>query len=96
MAQVEQVAVELPLLRTTVSGIRAPMQNAQTIRPDAKMLFVTGAGWTKKQPDGQIHAVEAGELILGFLRLTGASLGSSNPWSIKEERGSLCFLSLPT
>jgi electron transfer flavoprotein alpha subunit len=82
VAQVEQVAVELPVLRTTVSGIRAPMQ---TIRPDAKMLFVTGAGWTKKQPDGQIHAVEAGELILGFLRLTGASLGSSK--SLVDQRG---------
>ena len=85
VVQVEQVAVELPVLRTTVSGIRAPMQDAQTIRPDAKMLFVTGAGWTKKQPDGQIHAVEAGELILGFLRLTGASLGSSK--SLVDQRG---------
>ena len=52
-AQVEQVAVQLPALRTTVSGFRAPAQDAQTIRPDAKMLFVAGAGWTKKQPDGQ-------------------------------------------
>jgi electron transfer flavoprotein alpha subunit len=75
--QIEQVAVELPAIRTTVSGIRAPMQDAQTIRPDAKMLFVTGAGWTKKQPDGQIHVAEASDLILGFLRQTGASLGSS-------------------
>ncbi len=76
-AQPEQVPVELPAIRTTVSGIRAPMQDAQTIRPDAKMLFVTGAGWTKKQPDGQIHVSEASDLILGFLRQTGASLGSS-------------------
>jgi electron transfer flavoprotein alpha subunit len=76
-AQVEAVAVELPALRTTVSGFRAPAQDAQTIRPDAKMLFVAGAGWTKKQPDGQTHAAEAGELILSFLRQTGASLGSS-------------------
>jgi electron transfer flavoprotein alpha subunit len=76
-AQVEQVAVQLPALRTTVSGLRAPAQGAQTIRPDAKLLFVAGAGWTKKQPDGQIHTNEAGELILGFLRLSGASLGSS-------------------
>jgi electron transfer flavoprotein alpha subunit len=75
-AQVEQVAVQLPALRTTVSGLRAPAQGAQTIRPDAKLLFVAGAGWTKKQPDGQIHTNEAGELILGFLRLS-ASLGSS-------------------
>jgi electron transfer flavoprotein alpha subunit len=76
-AQVEQVAVELPALRTTVSGIRAPLQDAQTIRPDAKMLFVAGAGWTKKQLDGQVHSSEAGELILGFLHASGASLGSS-------------------
>ena len=76
-AQVEQVPVELPALRTTVSGLRAPVQGAQTIRPDAKLLFVAGAGWTKKQSDGQVHAAEAGELILGLLRLTGASLGSS-------------------
>jgi electron transfer flavoprotein alpha subunit len=76
-ATAEQIAVELPALRTTVSGLRAPMQDAQTIRPEAKMLLVAGAGWTKKQPDGQTHAPEAGELILGFLRHTGASLGSS-------------------
>lgn len=76
-AQVEQVPVELPALRTMVSGFRAPTQGAQTIRPDAKMLFVAGAGWTKKQPDGQVHATEAGELIVGFLAATGASLGSS-------------------
>jgi electron transfer flavoprotein alpha subunit len=76
-AQVEAVAVELPALRTTVSGFRAPQQGQQTIRPDAKLLLVAGAGWTKKQPDGQTHAAEAGELILGFLRATGASLGSS-------------------
>ena len=75
--QIEQVAVTLPALRTTVSGFRAPALDAQTIRPDAKMLFVAGAGWTKKQPDGQIHVGKAGELILGFLRATGASLGSS-------------------
>ncbi len=76
-AAAEQIAVDLPALRTTVSGLRAPMQDAQTIRPEAKMLLVAGAGWTKKQADGQTHAPEAGELILGFLRQTGASLGSS-------------------
>ncbi|MGA2277774.1 MAG: hypothetical protein ABSG00_09225 [Terracidiphilus sp.] len=76
-AQIEEIAVQLPSIRTTVSGFRAPAQDAQTIRPDAKMLFVAGAGWTKKQPDGQTHAAEAGELILGFLRNTSSSLGSS-------------------
>ena len=75
--QVEQITVELPAQRTAVSGFRAPSQGTQTIRPDAKLLLVAGAGWTKKQSDGQIHAAEAGELILGFLSATGASLGSS-------------------
>ena len=76
-AQIENISVELPAQRTTVSGFRAPALGAQTIRPDAKMLFVAGAGWTKKQPDGQVHVAEAGELILGFLHATNASLGSS-------------------
>lgn len=75
--QVEEVPVALPAMRTTVTGMRVPAQDAQTIRPDAKMLFVAGAGWTKKQADGQAHAAEAGDLILNFLRSSGASLGSS-------------------
>jgi len=78
-AQVDEIAiaVELPALRTEVTGFRAPTQDEQTIRPDAKLLFVAGAGWTKKQPDGAVHVEEAGKLILGFLRASGASLGSS-------------------
>jgi electron transfer flavoprotein alpha subunit len=71
------IAVELPALRTEVTGIRAPKQDEQTIRPDAKLLFVAGAGWTKKQPDGEVHGEEAAKLILDFLRASGASLGSS-------------------
>jgi electron transfer flavoprotein alpha subunit len=63
--------------RTTVVGIREPNADAQTIRPDAQLLFVTGAGWTKKQADGQTHVPEAGKLILGFLKQARASLGSS-------------------
>ena len=74
---VEQVAVSLPKLRTTVTGMRTPAHGTETIRPDAKMLFVAGAGWTKKQPDGQLHTAEAGELILNLLRKADASLGSS-------------------
>jgi electron transfer flavoprotein alpha subunit len=74
---VEQLAPEMPPVRTRVAGTRAPAEEEQTIRPDAKMLFVAGAGWTKRQSDGQVHASEAGELILGFLKKTGASLGSS-------------------
>jgi electron transfer flavoprotein alpha subunit len=63
--------------RTTVVGIREPKADAQTIRPDAQLLFVTGAGWTKKQADGQTHVPEAEKLILGFLKQARASLGSS-------------------
>ena len=76
-ATVQAVAVEAPAPRTTVAGFRAPKQDEQTIRPDAKLLFVAGAGWTKKQPDGQVHTTEAAEQILQFLRHTGASLGCS-------------------
>ena len=78
-ATVELVPVALGAAqqRTTVTGIQAPAADAQTIRPDAKVLFVAGAGWTKKQADGQAHAVEAEQLILGFLNATKASLGST-------------------
>ncbi len=78
-AKVEPVAVNLPdaCKRTTVVGFHAPAADAQTIRPDAQLLFVTGAGWTKKQADGQTHVPEAEKLILDFLKLTRASLGSS-------------------
>src|ERR1035438_9565037 len=62
-AQVETVAVALPPLRTVVEGFRSPTLGGQTIRPDARLLFVAGAGWTKKQPDGQTHVAEAGEKI---------------------------------
>jgi len=76
-ANVATVPVNLPALPTTVTGIKAPETGQQTIRPDAKLLFVAGAGWTKKQPDGQTHVPEAADLILGFLNATQASLGSS-------------------
>ena len=76
-AVVEAVAVEGPPIRTTVTGIQAPKADEQTIRPDAKLLFVEGAGWTKKQSDGAVHAAEAESLILGFLRAAKASLGGS-------------------
>jgi electron transfer flavoprotein alpha subunit len=81
----EKVAVTLPEVRTNVTGVRAPKQDEQTIRPDAKLLFVAGAGWTKKQSDGQVHAAEAETLILGFLRGADASLGSSK--SLVDQSG---------
>jgi electron transfer flavoprotein alpha subunit len=86
-AKLERVAVELPqeAKRTTVSGIRAPKSDSQTIRPDAGLLFVAGAGWTKKQADGKVHPEEAETLILGFLRASGASLGGSK--SLVDQSG---------
>lgn len=79
VANVETIAVPLPddCQRTVVLGIREPAADAQTIRPGAALLLVAGAGWTKKQSDGQAHVPEAGKLILDFLKLTRASLGSS-------------------
>ena len=78
-ASVESVAVAIPeaAKRTTVVGVREPKADAQTIRPDAQLLFVTGAGWTKKQADGQTHVPEAEKIILEFLHKSRASLGSS-------------------
>jgi electron transfer flavoprotein alpha subunit len=72
-----EVALPEAARRTTVTGFRAPAADAQTIRPDAQLLFVTGAGWTKKQADGQTHVPEAERLILDFLKRTRASLGST-------------------
>ncbi len=78
-AKVEAVAVTVTdkEKRTKVTGIEAPSADAQTIRPDAAVLFVAGAGWTKKQADGQTHTKDAEKLILDFLKHAKASLGSS-------------------
>jgi electron transfer flavoprotein alpha subunit len=76
-ATVERLPVETPATRTTVIGVQAPPADEQTIRPEAKLLFVAGAGWTKKQADGAIHTQEAEGLILGFLHTAKASLGGS-------------------
>jgi len=71
------VAVPDAASRTTVEGVRTPSVDAQTIRPDANLLFVAGAGWTKKQKDGQVHTSDAASLIQGFVGKAKASLGSS-------------------
>ena len=84
-AAVESVSAEIPSLRTQVVGEEAASGEAQTIRPDADLLFVAGAGWTKKQADGQIHVSDARTLILGFLDATGSSLGSSK--SLVDQSG---------
>jgi electron transfer flavoprotein alpha subunit len=76
-AVIETIPVDSGSPRTTVTGIQAPPSAARTIRPDAKLLFVTGAGWTKKQKDGQPHLAEAEKLILDFVNKAQCSLGSS-------------------
>jgi electron transfer flavoprotein alpha subunit len=63
--------------RTTVSGTMTPAAGQETIRPEAPLLFVAGAGWTKKQADGLTHTEAAERLILEFLERTQASLGGS-------------------
>lgn len=75
-AQVERLAVEATS-RTQIRGAVSPQVGVQTIRPESELLFVAGAGWTKKQKDGATHVAEAGELILNFVRSTESSLGSS-------------------
>jgi electron transfer flavoprotein alpha subunit len=84
-AALERVAVEVPATRTQVVGEEAATAEAQTIRPDAELLFVAGAGWTKKQADGQSHLPEAEQLIRGFLDGSQASLGSSK--SLVDQSG---------
>jgi electron transfer flavoprotein alpha subunit len=85
--KVEQLPLTLPqaATRTVVTDIRAPKSDAQTIRPDANLLLVAGAGWTKKQADGKPHVDQAETLILDFLRASGASLGGSK--SLVDQSG---------
>lgn len=74
---VENIAVSAQPSRTHVVGLREPAVAEQTIRPDAALLFVAGAGWTRKQKDGQPHIEEAEQLILDFVGAGRASLGST-------------------
>ena len=84
---VEEVPVALTEAhrRTEVVGFEEAAAGTQTIRPDAELLFVAGAGWTKKQADGRIRSQEADSLIRGFLERTKASLGSSK--SLVDQSG---------
>jgi len=84
-AAVEAVAVDLPATRTQVEGLEAATAGTQTIRPEADLLFVAGAGWGKKQQDGAAHVAEAEQIIKGFLDKASASLGSSK--SLVEQSG---------
>ena len=64
--------------RTKINGVVAAGTGGEsTIKPDSPLLFVAGAGWTKKQADGATHLDEAAATITGFLAKSGASLGSS-------------------
>lgn len=83
--ELEEVSLRKLTARTVVTGIRSPRSDAQTIRPDADLLFVAGAGWTKKQSDGKTHVEEAEKLILDFLRASGSSLGGSK--SLVDQSG---------
>jgi len=96
VAQLEAVLVTVPpkCKRTRALGIRAPKADTQTIRPEAALLFVAGAGWTKKQTDGKTHPEEAEKIILDFLRLSGASLGGSK--SLVDQSGEQTVLSFMT
>ncbi len=84
-ASVDHIDVPEFAVRSRHSGIRVPNSDAQTIRPDAKLLFVAGAGWCKKQTDGKTRLPEAEETILGFLKTSGASLGGSK--SLVDQSG---------
>lgn len=71
------VALDENCKKTRVEGFQSPSVSTRTIRPDADLLFVAGAGWSKKQADGQMHLKEAEETILSFLKKGNASLGST-------------------
>ncbi len=90
---VEQISVEATSSTRTI-GTEPAMAGEQTIKPDADLLFVAGAGWTKKQSDGATHVPEAEELIRSFLRASGASLGSSK--SLVDQKGEGAVISFLT
>lgn len=78
------VAVE-GTVRSKVVGLKTVSGDAQTIRPEAEVLFVAGAGFCKKQADGGTRIKEAEALILDFLNAAQASLGSSK--SLVDQSG---------
>ncbi len=88
---VEKISINMPESKTKVTGEKSPASGTQTIRPDAELLFVAGAGWCKKQTDGQLHVPEAEKTILGFLEKTQSSLGGSK--SVVDQSGEGAILS---
>ncbi len=87
----EKVAFTAPSTKTKVTGVKSPSSGTQTINPDAELLFVAGAGWCKKQADGQTKVPEAEKTILAFLGKTRASLGGSK--SLVDQKGEGTVLS---
>jgi electron transfer flavoprotein alpha subunit len=81
--------------RTVCNGVQAAGNGGEsTIRPDANLLFVAGAGWTKKQADGAMHLADAASAITTFLSKSGASLGSSKSLvDMPEAAEALSFMS---
>ncbi|HEX3660035.1 MAG TPA: hypothetical protein VHU89_01305 [Acidobacteriaceae bacterium] len=75
--EAEPIAVASVPVRTQTVGLRESSAGEQTIRPEAALLFVAGAGWTRKQKDGVPHTEEGERLILDFVRGSRASLGST-------------------
>ena len=71
--------VDAPVVqtRTVTREVEATSSGDQTIRPDSDVLLVAGAGWTKKQSDGNVRSDRAAGLILDFINKRKASLGSS-------------------
>jgi electron transfer flavoprotein alpha subunit len=73
----EAVAAPEVSTKTVVKEIEATSEGDQTIRPESDLLFVAGAGWTKKQADDTVKSDQASDLILNFITRRKASLGSS-------------------
>jgi electron transfer flavoprotein alpha subunit len=82
---VETVPAPAVAPKTTVAGTVSTTVGEQTIRPDAELLFVAGAGWTKKQKDGQVHIADAATAIQEFVHKAKCSLGSSK--SLVDQAG---------
>ena len=76
-ADVQAVSADASGVRSKNLGLECVAEDQQTIRPDAELLFVTGAGWMKKQADGAAHVAEAEAVINEFMSETKCSIGSS-------------------
>jgi electron transfer flavoprotein alpha subunit len=75
--EVERISTAVPPTHSRTVGLHEAAAGEQMIRPGAALLFVVGAGWTRKQKDGQPHVEDAEQLILDFLHASRASLGST-------------------